>query len=737
MSKSSNKKKSILKVTLFRLTLVFLVFLIGLVIYSDAEIQQKFAVNRWLVPAKIYARPLDFIEGERLSLKRLEQELKRLNYRQSIKANRPGEYERYDSDFIIYVRAFQFADGFVPARKLSLSIKDGVLTKVKLLDQVESYTSLRLEPLLIGRANPLISEDRELVSLKKVPHYLIDALLISEDRDFFDHWGISIRGIARALGQNLSEGKVTQGGSTLTQQLVKNYFLTNERSLWRKLREAVMAVTLEWRYEKDELLEAYINEIYLGQQGGKAIHGFGRASRFYFDRDISELSLSQAATLVALVRGPSYYDPRKHPDRALERRNLILDLLLEHDRITDKQWESERQKLLQIIPATKVGKSKMPAVMGIVRYQLKQHYTIEQLNHQDLSVFTSIDPQVQEQAETTLERGVHWLIDNLPATAKDLQGALIVSDRHNGDILAVVGDSDPDFDGFNRAMHAYRQTGSAIKPFVYLSALERASRFNWTTELDDRAFSLTATDGSRWEPKNYDKTEHGQVPLNQALVHSYNLSTARLAMQLGIDTLVDSLYQYGFERELKAFPSLALGAQEMSPFELLKLYQVLATGGLKVESSVVKAVITSDGKLLDRYPATAQQVVSAESVYLINRMLQQVIQQGTARSAPARIKALQTAGKTGTTDDLKDSWFAGFGNDYLAVVWLGLDDNQPTGLTGATGALRVWSDFMMAMESQPLRLYPPSGIVFAKRGWFGDCVPFIAGHLPDGYTECD
>ncbi len=737
MSKRIEEKKLSFKVILYRISLVFLVFLIGLIIYSDAEIQQKFAVNRWLVPAKIYARPMTFMEGSRLTVTQLEQELQLLNYRQVIKANRPGEYERYDTDFIIHARGFQFADGFVPARKISLTISGHALTKAKLLDQPESFSTLRLDPALIGRANPLVSEDRELVSLKKVPPYLLDALLVSEDRDYYDHWGISLRGIIRALGQNISEGKVTQGGSTLTQQLVKNYFLTNERSLWRKGREAIMAMILEWRYDKDEILEAYINEVYLGQQGGKAIHGFGRASRFYFDRDITELSLSQAATLVALVRGPSYYEPRRHPDRALDRRNLILDQLLEHDRITDVQWEDARQKSLQVVPASKTGKSRMPAVMGMVRLQLKQRYTLEQLNHQDLSVFTSIDPLVQEKAEAALSQRVSWLVQNLPATSQALQGAIIVSDRRNGDILAVVGDKDPDFDGFNRAIHAYRQTGSAIKPFVYLSALERASRFNWISKLDDRSFSLTATDGSRWEPQNYDKTEHGEVPLNQALVHSYNLSTARLAMQLGIDTLVDSLYQYGFERELKAFPSLALGAQEMSPYELLKLYQVLATGGMEVESSVVKAVITAEGQLLDRYPATAEQVVSAESVYLVNLMLQQVVQEGTAKWTPSRLKQLSLTGKTGTTDELKDSWFAGFGNDYLAVVWLGMDDNQPTGLTGATGALRVWSDFMLQMESTPLDLQSPSGIVFAKTGWFGDCVPFVAGYVPEDYSECD
>ncbi len=713
-----------------------MVMLAGLVIYSDAEIQRKFATNRWLVPAKVYARPKLLMVGEPLTENNLLWELTQLNYRKVIKANRPGEFEQYGSEFIVYIRGFQFTDGFSKPRKVSLTLRDGVIDEVHQIEGEASSDMLRLDPIFIDRINPLVSEDRELVKLDKVPPLLIDALIASEDRAFFDHMGISIRGIARALSQNVAQGKVTQGGSTLTQQLVKNYFLTNERTLWRKVREAIMSVTLEARYSKDDILQAYINEVYLGQDGGRAIHGFAKASRFYFDRDISQLNLSQVATLVALIRGPSYYDPRRHPERALERRNLILDLLLEFNDIDETQWSQAKQKSLQVIPSTQVATSRMPAAIGLIRRQLKQRYSIEQLQHHDLSVFTTIDPLVQQRAENALEQRVDWLTRNYPSVPKSLQGAIVVSDRFSGDILAVVGDKNPEYAGFNRAIDAYRQTGSAIKPFVYLTALQRANEFTLVSEVEDRPFSLTATDGSKWTPENYDKEPHGRVTLAEAMTQSYNLSTARLAMQVGIENVIDNLYDFGFRRELYAFPSLALGAQEMSPWELLKLYQVLASGGMKVDSSIISSVINAEGQILDRYPITAERVVSEEATYLTNRLLQMVVEQGTAENLRQQLPTLKVAGKTGTTDDLKDSWFAGYSENYLSVVWLGLDDNQPMLLTGANGALRVWGDFIKSVENQPLVLMQPSGIVQAKSGWFGDCVPFVSGYLPEDYDPC-
>ncbi|WP_144393110.1 penicillin-binding protein 1B [Pleionea sediminis] len=730
-----NTKWPAIKQFIIRLSIIGSLFFIGLIIYSDAEIQTKFATNRWLVPAKVYARSKNLLEGERTQVEDLLWELRQLNYRKVIKATQPGEFEQYQSEFIIFVRSFPFSEGFIASRKIRVVIKNGIISESRIIDG--SNEPARLDPLFIDRINPLVSEDRELVKLDKVPPLLVDALILSEDRSFFEHMGISFKGIGRALSQNLSEGRVTQGGSTLTQQLVKNYFLTNERTLWRKFREAIMAVTLEARYSKDEILQAYLNEVYLGQDGARAIHGFAKASRFYFDRDISQLNLSQIATLVALVRGPSFYDPRRHQQRALERRNLILNQMLEFKAITEQQMQLALQRSLQVVPKSQSKVSRMPAAIGMVRRQLKQHYSLEQLQHHDLSVFTTIDPRIQFSAEQALKERISWLTNNYPSVPKNLQGATVVSDRLRGDVLAVVGDRDPGYAGFNRAIDAYRQTGSAIKPFVYLTALQRASKFSLVTKVEDKPFTLTATDGSEWTPQNYDKEFQGEVTLAEAMTHSYNLSTARLALDVGIENVIDNLYEFGFSRKLYAFPSFALGAQEMSPWELLKLYQVISSNGLKVESNIISSVIHADGKTLDRYPSTAEQVVSPEVIYLTSQLLRKVVQEGTASSLNNRMPNYQVVGKTGTTDGLKDSWFVGFSARYLAVVWVGVDNNEPALLTGASGAMRVWGDLILSIENEALELRRPKGIVTASSGWFADCVPFIAGYLPESFSECD
>ncbi len=731
-----------IKQFIFRLILIGAVCFGLLLIYSDGLIQQQFAKNRWLVPAKVYASPLLIMTGESVSLERFLQELDALAYRSTIKLSEPGQFQQFGTEFDVYLRGFAFAEGFVPARKLRVIFEGSRLKSSQLLPDNTAHTQsvfdlMRFEPRLIGRINPVSEEDRELVNLKEVPRYLVDALLVSEDRDFYHHHGISLRGIARAFGQNISSGKIAQGGSTLTQQLVKNYFLTNEKTLWRKIREAVMSLVLEFRYNKDDILQAYMNEVYLGQDGKLAIHGFARASKYYFDRELSELNLNQAATLVGIVRGPSYYDPYKYGERAKERRNLILEQMHEHDRITQKEMESAQAKSLQIVTRSKRRQSQMPAVMGMVRKQLKEHYTFAQLNHDDLTIFTSIDPFIQEQAENSLSRHIDRITTYSANVPKELQGAMMVSHRLSGDILAVVGDKNPHYEGFNRAINAYRQTGSAIKPFVYLTALQRPEKYTLQSIVLDKKFSLTATDGSEWNPENYDRLEYGEVTLFHALSNSLNLATSRLALSVGLEHIVKQLYQAGFNRELYAFPSLALGAQEMSVWELLRLYQVLASGGLKMESKVVQSVIDSRGQLLEHYGVIAERVVPEEPIYLLNLTLQNVVREGTAKSLPTTLKSLKVAGKTGTTNDLKDSWFAGFSEQYLAVSWVGLDENQSTGLTGASGAMKIWADLINHIETKPLVLIKPEGIVLAKQGWFGDCIPFVQGYLPDDYSECD
>ncbi|MEE4244802.1 MAG: transglycosylase domain-containing protein, partial [Kangiellaceae bacterium] len=614
---SSSETTSLeLRSLLLRLTAIFVVLLSALIIYSDAEIQQKFANNRWLVPAKIYTQPVNLTKPSGLTEQVFSQLLKQLNYQKKIKANVPGTYQKFSSEFVVYVRSFNFQGVLIPANRVKVSFINSTMQSNRLnnshLNESEvavlSQYPIYLEPLLIGEANPLFTESRDLIAIDKVPNTLIDALLVSEDRDFFDHWGVSLKGIARAVGANLSAGELKQGGSTITQQLVKNYFLTNKRSFWRKIREGVMALLLEAQYSKKEILEAYINEVYLGQDKGKSINGFATASRFYFGRDLTELNLAQTATLVAMVRGPSYYNPRKHPARVIKRRNLILQQLVTYDRITEAAQKSAQTKTLQVIDTAYSTNYSMPAVMGLVRRQLNQDYSKQQLNHDDLSVFTTIDPVIQLTTESAMSNRLDWLNRNYPSVPEDLQGAILVSDKFSGELRAIVGDRKVKYDGFNRAIDAFRQTGSAIKPFVYLTALERPASYSLISQLVDAEFSLTASDGSNWRPENYDKQQHGEVELQEALTYSYNLSTARLAIDLGIKNIVELLYRAGFSRTLQAFPSLALGAQEMSPYEVLSLYQVISSSGLSLSPSIIDSVIDKDGVPLNRYPITAEQV---------------------------------------------------------------------------------------------------------------------------------
>ncbi|MCO7227345.1 penicillin-binding protein 1B [Pleionea sp. CnH1-48] len=707
-----------------RLAAIFFLYFSFFVIYCDALIERRFAENRWVAPAKVYARPLTFYSGLLIQTEHLEQELQLLGYRKKVKATRPGEYERYDNYFAIYGRGFHFFDRQQKAQRFSLVIESGQISQLTSLDTNQPLAYQRLDPLLLGSINPLVKEQREVVNIQQVPVYLMEALIASEDRQFYHHWGLSITGILRAFSRNLAEGKAVQGGSTITQQLVKNYFLTNEKKLTRKITEAIMAVLLEWRYSKSEILQAYINEVYLGQDGALSIHGFAKASEFFFNRKLEDINLAQAATLVALVRGPSYYEPRRHPERALKRRNLILDLMLSQQRINQQQWELATSKSLAISQKSPIKSSRMPAAMELIRLQLREHYSQEQLEHGSLKVFTTLDPVVQKQSEKALQSRLNKLDAN---SQKQLQGAVVVSHRFSGEVLAVVGDRQPNYQGFNRALHAYRQTGSVIKPFVYLTALQASDKYSLSSSLSDQSFSMTATDGSVWRPQNYDRKEHGEVSIQRALIESYNLATAHLALSVGVDEVIELLRQAGYTRPLIAFPSLALGAKEMSPWEVLKLYQSLASGGLVLDTSVISSVMNNQGQLLSRYPVIAKKKLSEDSVFLINHTLQQVVRRGTAKSLHWRLPQLNLAGKTGTTNDTKDSWFAGMSENFLSVVWVGRDDNKSTGLTGATGAMKVWGDLIAEVEQEALILQPPGAIEWRKGRADEACIPHVKG----------
>lgn len=702
----------------FLLTL-FLLFVIGTllaimgaglyVLSLDGEVRQKFEGKRWALPAKVYARPLELYSGAPLSPADVRDELAILHYREQPGAAGPGTWFQSGGHLYVHTRGFQFPDGLEKSQTLRLTFQGSVVTDVASTLK-SSKGVVRLEPLTIGGIYPRQNEDRVLMRLSEAPPYFIKALIATEDRGFYKHHGISIRGTLRAVWVNLTSGHLRQGGSTLTQQLVKNFYLTDERTLKRKLNEAAMSLLLEMHYSKNDILETYLNEVYLGQRGSHSVNGFALASQFFFGQPISELELHQVALLVGMVKGPSVYDPRRKPKAALARRNTVLDNLFNVGEITAAQRDAAKAKPLGVISNPTATGTVYPAFTDIVRRQLKKEYREEDLSSEGLRIFTTLDPRVQNAANRAMREQMARLQKVHGKRAAGLEGAVVVSNPENGELLAVIGGSQTRFTGFNRAVDISRQVGSLFKPAVYLAALE-SGQYTLVSPLDDGPVQLQNQGGKVWEPKNYDGESHGIIPLHQALAQSYNQATIRLGMTVGIPTVLSTLKRLGVENSLSPYPSVLLGAANLSPMQVAGMYQTIAANGFQSPLRAIREVVDAKGKPLSRYELEVKQVFDPTPVYLLQYAMQQTMRSGTAAAAYKKLPAdLVMAGKTGTTNDMRDSWFAGFTGNYLAVVWMGHDDNRSTGLTGATGALPVWVDLMTSLHPVSLASVQPENV---------------------------
>ena len=757
----------------------------GYMLYLDAVIRAEFDQKRWALPAKVYARPLELFEGMPLSAEGFAQELRLLGYRDvncPVEAppapapsgktphkrkarqppapttcappaesgnspSRPGSYARQGETFEVVTREFVFGDGVEPERKVRLTFAGNILVDLIGLDHQEAPGLLRLDPPEIAGIYPAHYEDRILLKSGDLPPALVDTLLAVEDRSFYDHPGINPRGIFRALLANLRAGRTVQGGSTLTQQLVKNLFLSNERTFARKFNEMLMAILIDSRYGKDDILEAYSNAIYLGQDGSRAIHGFGLASQFYFGKDLEDLDLHQIALLVGMIRGPSLYDPRRHPDRAQERRVLVLDVMVDQNLISAEDAAIAKRMPLDVTPKAASGITAYPAFLDLVRRQLRQYYKSEDLVLEGLRVFTTLDPRVQASAENALATSLPALEKSQPR-ARPLQGAAVVVDTQSSEVLALVGDREPKTVGFNRALDARRPAGSLLKPMIYLTALEQPDRYTLTTLINDSPLVYTSG-GRRWTPSNYDKRFRGRVTLRDALARSYNIPAVRVGLDVDVISVVEMLRRLGLEREMKPYPSLLLGALDVSPFEIAQMYETIASGGFRMPLRAIREVTDANGRPMQHYPLEVVKVVEPGPVYLLVHAMQQVVKAGTASAMRGKLSPdLNIAGKTGTTDNYRDSWFAGFSGDRLTVVWLGRDDNKPTGFSGSSGALRVWMDLMGDLKLDPVELPTPadveeiwvdprSGLRLSQSCRRGQSVPFLVGSGPRGSASCD
>jgi len=725
------------------LTLVFAVYLL----FLDHTVRLKFEGKRWAVPARVYGQALELYAGSPVTPKRLTEELKRLGFNPVKQPRSPASWSRNGDRFLVKTRSFRFWDSQEQSRVLDIRFRGDRIKQMR-NSKGQELALVRLEAPVIGSIYPAHNEDRVLVKHGDLPKLLVQALIVMEDRDFYSHHGVNITAIARAMLANIRAGGLVQGGSTLTQQLVKNFYLTRERSLKRKLNEAMMAVMLDAHYDKDQILEAYANEIYLGQDGVRAIHGFGLASQFYFGRSLRELNLPQLALLVAQVRGPSLYDPRRHPKRAKKRRNLILKVMLDHQLISAKSAKRAIKAGLGVKAKRGKVSGRYPAFLDLVRRQLHRDYRAEDLTSEGLRIFSTLDPWAQKKMEQTVTHRLGRLEKAKGLPAGKLQAAAIVVDSASGEVRGLVGGRKAGYAGFNRALDAIRPVGSLIKPVVYLGALMSPDKYTLTTRLKDAPVHLKGADGKPWHPKNYDGKFHGKVPLHEALAHSYNLATVALGMDLGLDTVSDLLESLGIFRPVNKVPSMLLGATSLSPLEVAQIYQSIAAGGFYSPLRAILGVQSSVGEPLQRYPLTVRAAVPSGPVYLLTRNLQEVVRSGTGKGMTQFLPAkYNLAGKTGTTDELRDSWFAGFTGDRVGVVWLGRDDNRPAGLTGSGGALKVWGDMMSQLNPQPLQLLPPSSVVSAwidpESGFLADegCsralkFPFIKGSAPRTRSSC-
>ncbi len=726
------------------LTVMALVYMVHL----DLQVREQFEGKRWALPSQVYARPLEVYLGTNLKRSDLLFELGLLGYREAARVNAPGTFKESPSSIELQTRSFNFPDGPESTRHVKIHFTHHRVSGIQDLTSETSVSILRFDPVKIGGIYPKIAEDRVLVKYQELPSSLIALLIQTEDKGYFSHFGLSIRGIVRAFLTNIKAGHTVQGGSTLTQQLAKNFYLTKERTLIRKIKEAMVALLLEMHYSKEDILEAYVNEIYLGQDGDRAIHGFGLASHFYFGVPLSETTLAQQAVLVALVRGASFYNPRKNPERALVRRDAVLANLLEENNISEEDIKAATDEPLGIADIQISGITDFPAYMDLIRREIKEDYPEQTLMSEGLSIFTTLDPIVQHIAEETLKNKIQEIEKWKPRHKNKLQGGLVVTRTESGDVLAVVGDRNPRYAGFNRTLDAKRPIGSLVKPAVYLAALQKPSEYTLASVLKDEEIQLPMHDGTLWSPENYTKTSHGDVLLHQALEQSFNQATVSLGLDVGLNEVVEQLKKLGVKGSIPAYPSIVLGTIEMSPFEVAAMYQTFSAGGFRTDLRAIRDVMTADGKTVNPYPLTVKQVATPESIFLLNTSLQNVFKKGTAAGSSDYLAySVHAAGKTGTTDQLRDSWFAGFTGDYLAVSWLGRDDNQSSSLSGATGALQVWTKLMHELKPKPLKLLKPNSIQYVwidKRTGalsspgceFAEQLPFVDHSIPYARTSC-
>ncbi len=680
-------------------------------VYLAGKISDRLDGKVWDLPAAVYGRTVNLEPGMDYSLNEMVKLLEGMQYRKVTKITRAGEFSVTGNTIQMLRRPFDFPDSKEGQINARLTFGSSGLEKIENVDNGREFGFFRLDPKLITMLQSANGEQRLFLARSGFPDELVKALLVTEDRNFYEHDGISITSIGRALLANLTAGRAVQGGSTLTQQLVKNLFLSNERTLVRKANEAYMALIMDYRYDKDRILELYLNEVYLGQSGDEQIRGFPLASLYYFGRPVDELSLDQVALLVGMVKGASVYNPWRNPKNALERRNVVLKLLQTQGGVID-------QEMYDVLSARPLGvKEKsgvitpQPAFMQLVRQELREKLGDKVDDLSGVKIFTTLDPVSQDAAENAVEEGVKAI--RAERKKPELEGAMVVVDRISGEVRAMVGGSQPQFAGFNRAMAAERSIGSLAKPMTYLTALGIPDTYRLNTWLDDQPLTINVPGGGgTWSPRNDSKTFSGRVMLVDALARSINVPTVNLGMAVGLDAVADTFVRLGAPaKNIQKVPAMLLGAVNLTPLQVSQLFQTIGSGGNRATLSALRSVIAEDGTVIYQSFPQAQRAVAPQAAYMTLYGMQQVVERGTAaRRLGSKFGKYHLAGKTGTTNLMRDSWFVGIDGKEVTVSWMGLDDNSPSGLYGGSGALVLYGRYLDNQPPLALNLTPPEDI---------------------------
>jgi penicillin-binding protein 1B len=682
---------------------------------------------------RVYARPFELYRGQALGVRQLVDRLNDLGYAERMRVEKPGEFA-LERDAITLIPRDGDQRG-IPVRVTFEPPRPAPATppKVPPLPQVIRIIGLQaasartdkitLDPPLLTALISTGREKRRQVPLSAIPTRMVQAVLAIEDRRFYDHPGVDVIRTMGAIMTNLrGEKKYLVGGSTITQQLVKNFFLTPEKSLRRKLAEQYMAIILERRASKDEILEMYLNEVYLGQRGSFGVHGVAEAARLFFGKDVSNLSLSEAATIAGVIQSPYTWSPFASPEHSHDRRNVVLRAMADEGFVSAEAAERAEAEPIQVVQ--RALDAQAPYFVDYVGQTLGEQYPGLTESTGTLDVFTTLDLHLQRLAQDALREGLTY-VDGLLAKkkrARQAQAALIAIDPRTGEVLALVGGRSYNQSQYNRAVSARRQPGSVFKPFVYLAAFERAaaeSRNDLTpaTLVDDEptTFQVGADPNAEWTPSNYENEYDGLITLRRALALSRNVATIKVAELAGFDKVAALWQRVGVGTDPHAYPSITLGVFEATPLEIATAYTLFPNEG-SIRPLRVLSRIVSGTRTIVPPDVPVKKIARPDTTYLVVNMMRSVLNEGTGAGARAAGFSLDAAGKTGTTNDLRDAWFVGFTPELLTVVWVGLDDNQPLGLSGTQAALPIWTSFMIrALAGHPSQPFTqPPGIVSAE-----------------------